>query len=129
MPLHTFEELGFRLHYILHFYLWPLPVRWKKDYSGMEITKPYSKWVPFVCMTAYLFTLGVLCFYVAIKYTYITTIPEFKTINCLILFVFGGCALSIVLLTVRAAPCLEGMVGFINQLLKTSDDLLAGKLI
>lgn len=126
MPLTQLEELGFRLHLSLNFFLWPLPIRWKNDYSGMELTKPIKKSIPFLFSLTFLTFFTLSCLFATFNYSTWNPRPDFDRTNSVVLLVMGGCTCFGVVICVNGFNCMEGLIGFQNQILKTAEEVMEG---
>ncbi len=126
MPLTQLEELGFRLHLTLNFFLWPLPVRWKNDYSGMELTKPIKKSIPFALSLTFISFFTVTCLFATLNYSTWNPRPDFDRINSVVLLLLGGCTYFGVVISVEGFSCMEGLIGFQNQILRTFEEVMEG---
>lgn len=127
MPLTNYEEFGFRLNYALQFYLWPFPLHWNKDYSGMELNKSKLKLIPFKFIIACMFGLGLLCYSTVIYYTYVKPNPNLDMTKCLILCVFGGWAFFVFVIVLRAQNSIKAIIGFLGGMIKLGDEIMTGK--
>lgn len=126
MPLNLYEEAGLRLHYFLHFYLWPFPITFRPDFQKMRVTKPYLKWLPFVFMTVYMTMFGISCISVTIYYMCINQKPYFGRENGVILCIFGSCACAMVIVIIKGIRMTTDGVLFINNWVNISQSFFEG---
>ncbi len=90
MSLQNFEALGFRIHSVMFGYLYPLPVKWNKNYTEVSENLPRRKWIPYFIVSFYIVLLGLISFYTVFQYKFGTGHPQFEIFNAISLTIAGS---------------------------------------
>lgn len=81
--------LALKLHNIFFCYMPVYPIKWNSTFTGLELTKPFTRWIPYVFLMAWILFTGICCDYAGFTFYFLKPQKDFTIFHCLIL-TFGA---------------------------------------
>lgn len=127
MSLKTFEVLGFRFHSILFGYLYPLPIKWNKNYTELSENLPRYKWIPYAFISSQILFFGWISFYAVLQYIFGRGHPDFKLFNAISLTMMASITFFFAILFVVTVNNRNNLLQFVNFVLSITAKISNGK--